>query len=134
MIPDSEDSASFDLLPIWRKLAEERGWALAQYWLGGHYFMGDGVEQDYEEAVRWWTLSAEQGDEFSARELGDCYLYGTGVNRDLPQAYAWLWLSVAVRDMHGGRDAFKECEKLMSAEEISEAKVKIQRLKPKFSI
>ena len=40
----------------------EKGDAEAQYQLGCCYYEGDGVEQNYEQAVYWWTKSAEQGN------------------------------------------------------------------------
>ncbi len=39
----------------------EQGDADAQYMLGFMYLRGDGVPQDYQEAVKWYRLSAEQG-------------------------------------------------------------------------
>ena len=43
-----------------RKLAEQ-GDAAAQYNLGLMYDNGQGVPQDYAEAVKWYRLAAEQG-------------------------------------------------------------------------
>ena len=34
----------------------------AQYNLGIAYYEGEGVEQDYKQAVEWWKKSAEQGN------------------------------------------------------------------------
>ena len=34
----------------------------AQYNLSGMYENGEGVPQDYKQAVHWYTKSAEQGD------------------------------------------------------------------------
>ena len=45
----------------WYKLAAEQGHARAQYNLGAMYQNGEGVEEDYEEAVKWLTKAAEQG-------------------------------------------------------------------------
>jgi len=36
----------------------ESGDAKAQFDLGACYFKGDGVTQDYKEAVKWYTKSA----------------------------------------------------------------------------
>ena len=33
----------------------------AQYNIAGKYFKGEGVLQDYAEAVKWYRLAAEQG-------------------------------------------------------------------------
>lgn len=40
----------------------EQGYALAQGNLGLMYENGQGVAQDYQEAVRWYRLAAEQGN------------------------------------------------------------------------
>ncbi len=43
------------------KSLAEQGNALAQSILGGMYDEGQGVPQDYAEAVRWYRRAAEQG-------------------------------------------------------------------------
>ncbi len=45
----------------WRPLAKQ-GDADAQYNLVIMYSSGEGVPQDYAEAVRWYRKAAEQGD------------------------------------------------------------------------
>ena len=49
-------------------MAAKQGHTQAQYNLGVCYANSQGVEQDYEEAAKWWTKSAEQGyaDSFDA--------------------------------------------------------------------
>ncbi len=44
------------------KAAAEQGCALAQNYLGICYYLGKGVEKDYNEAVKWIGLAAQQGD------------------------------------------------------------------------
>lgn len=39
----------------------EQGYADAQYSLGLCYAKGDGVPQDYKQAVYWYSKAAEQG-------------------------------------------------------------------------
>ena len=51
------------------RLSAEQGYAEAQFNLGLKYFNGQGVPQDYKEAVRWYRLSAEQGDEGAQNHL-----------------------------------------------------------------
>ena len=48
----------------------ERGNASAQYNLGVMYAKGQGVRQDYAEAVRWYRRAAEQGDVQAQSNLG----------------------------------------------------------------
>ena len=51
------------------KKRAEAGDAKAQYILGCYY--GYGVEQNFEEAVKWYRLAAEQGD-IDAKEALRC--------------------------------------------------------------
>ncbi len=46
------------------------GWPAAQTELGRRYFEGEGVEQNYAEAVKWFLLAAEQGDKKALDWLG----------------------------------------------------------------
>ena len=43
------------------------------------YYKGEGVAQDYQEAVKWYRLAAEQGDEDAQNNLAVMYQNGTGV-------------------------------------------------------
>ena len=47
-------------LEEWLPIAEQ-GHAAAQKHLGTMYEFGQGVSQDYAEAVKWYRLAAEQG-------------------------------------------------------------------------
>ena len=49
---------------------------------GVRYYNGDGVTQDYSEAVRLFRMAAEQGNEDAQNNLGGCYLSGLGVAQD----------------------------------------------------
>ena len=40
----------------------EQGYTEAQYNLGRCYYNGEGVSQDYTQAVYWWSKAAEQGN------------------------------------------------------------------------
>ena len=63
---------------------------LAQYGLGYMYYEGQGVPQDYEEAVKWYRLAAEQGDAEAQCGLGEMYYGGEGVPQDYAEAIR-LW-------------------------------------------
>ena len=67
--------------------------AYAQYNLGVCYEYGKGVEQDYEEAVRYYRLAAEQGFADAQDNLGYCYLYGNGVEQDYEEALKYFTLA-----------------------------------------
>ena len=99
-----------------------QGSAPAQFRLGGLYFKGEGVTEDYEETVKWFRKAAEQGhasaqtalgwlccvavlmrrqDELDARTSqlfgGEGYTppKGEWIECDVVEAYAWLSLAVA---------------------------------------
>ena len=65
------------------------GDADAQYNLGLMYLKGQGVPQDYAQAVTWWRQAAEQGDAAAQSDLGVMYATGQGVPQDDAQAVAW---------------------------------------------
>ena len=62
----------------------EAGYDVAQFNLGVMYDNGQGVLQDYKEAVKWYRLAAEQGYADAQYNLGVMYDNGEGV----PQDYA----------------------------------------------
>jgi hypothetical protein len=80
-----------------RKVAEH-GDPAAQFSLGARYATGEGVTQDYTEAVRWFTLAAEQGHILAQATLGAYYWAGRGVPQDLTKAYYWSVLAQAGGD------------------------------------
>ena len=64
---------------LMRKLAEQ-GLAVAQYNVGLFYQTGQGVAQNYTEAMRWYRKAAEQGNVDAQFNLGDMYVFGNGVS------------------------------------------------------
>ena len=77
-----------------RQLAES-GDAAAQFSMGTHYAIGDGVQLDSAEAARWFTKAAEQGHVIAQDAMGAYYEAGRGVPRDLHKAYFWSLLGRA---------------------------------------
>lgn len=67
----------------------EQGNADAQYELGWNYENGNGVEQNLEEAVKWYRKAAEQGHCYAQFNLGVCYENGDGVEEDYEEAIKW---------------------------------------------
>ncbi len=70
-------------------MAAEQGYSGAQNNLGTCYLGGEGVEQNYEEAVRWYSLAAEQENAYAQCNLGNCYKDGKGVEQDKDKAIEW---------------------------------------------
>src|SRR5258708_34225129 len=62
---------------------------MAQSDLGFRYFKGQGVPQDYAEAVRWYRKAAEKGDAKAQYGLGFMYREGQGVPQDYAEAVRW---------------------------------------------
>jgi putative methionine-R-sulfoxide reductase with GAF domain len=80
-----------------RRVAEQ-GDPAAQFSLGARYATGEEVQQDYTEAVRWFTKAAEQGHILAQATLGAYYWAGRGVPQDLTKAYYWSVLAQAGGD------------------------------------
>ena len=67
---------------IFMSLAEQ-GNASTQYNLGGRYSNGQGVPQDYKQAISWYHKAAVQGDASAQYSLGVIYDKGRGSHRIL---------------------------------------------------
>ena len=75
-----------DNVPDFKKTlqAAEQGYAKAQFNLGLIYYNGQGVRQDYTQAVQWYRKAAEQGDAKAQYNLGVMYDNGQGVRMQKP--------------------------------------------------
>ena len=72
------------------RLHAEQGDAGAQYYLGLMYVYGDGVPQDYAEALpTWYRRAAEQGVARAQYYLGLMYVYGFVVPQNYTKAADW---------------------------------------------
>ncbi|CBN86709.1 TPA: tetratricopeptide repeat protein [Neisseria lactamica] len=69
--------------------AAAQGNAAAQFNLGVMYENGQGVRQDYVQAVQWYRKASEQGDAQAQFNLGGMYAEGRGVRQDLALAQEW---------------------------------------------
>ena len=67
--------------------AAERGSAPAQFRLALCYEEGQGVSQDYAQAVYWYRQAAERGDAWAQFNLAICYAKGQGVSQDYGQPF-----------------------------------------------
>ena len=95
---------SFDEM---RKAAEE-GDAQAQSYLGVSYQTGQGVPQDYQEAVKWFRRAAIQNDTVAQCYLGFCFLSGQGVPQELGEAARWFREVILIRDTRND-DSTRSC-------------------------
>ena len=69
--------------------AAEHGDSNAQCKLGWMYSNGDEVEQNYEEAAKWFLRAAGQGNADAQHILGRMYRNGQGVEKDDVEASKW---------------------------------------------
>ena len=74
----------------WLTDADARGNGSAARQLGDMYAHGDGIAQDFAEAMRWYLKGAEDGDPKSMIALGLMYRNGEGVPVDYEKAAGWL--------------------------------------------
>jgi len=80
---DEDDYAT--AMSEWQPLAEG-GDADAQSNVGFMYANGQGVPQNYIEAVRWYRLAAQQGFADAQNNLGSMYENGRGVLQNYTEA------------------------------------------------
>ena len=59
---------------------------VAERMLGVAYDFGQGAQQNYTEAAKWYQLSADQGDAIAENNLGSLYEHGLGVPQDYSRA------------------------------------------------
>jgi Sel1 repeat len=62
----------------------------AQYQMGLHYADGEGVPQNFNEAMTWFAKASDAGNAKAQWKLALGYLKGIGVPRDERQAVVWL--------------------------------------------
>lgn len=103
----------------WQIVADS-GNAQAQSLLGLMHFFGQGVPQNYPEALRWLHLAAAQSEPKAQFKLGSIHANGQGVKRDKVRAAMWFILASS----SGHPKAQKELRKItaeFSPAEIQEA-------------
>lgn len=72
------------------KRSAENGHPIDQWVLGDHYWEGDGVERNYEEAVKWWSKSASQGYPEPMMRLTKASILGKGTPWNPFASLYWL--------------------------------------------
>ena len=70
-------------------LSAESGDAASQYQLGLLYDEGDGIEEDHEKALNWYSKSAEQGYAKAQANLSEIYLLDEGVDQNYEKGLYW---------------------------------------------
>jgi TPR repeat protein len=67
----------------------QAGDANSQFSLGFMYYLGRNVQQDYNEAAKWFTKSSAGGNAKAQYELGQMYENGQSVIQDYNTAFNW---------------------------------------------
>ena len=79
----------------WYMRAAKQGDWYGRLLVADCYFKGDGVKQDYKQAVKWYELAGTNPDKeilewnHAALQLAQCYMEGFGVKKDLERAAEW---------------------------------------------
>ena len=71
----------------------------AQLALGQKFYDCEDVEQNYEEAFRWFCMAADQGNAEAMYYLGNMFIHGLGVVQDVGKAAEWYGKSAEKGDM-----------------------------------
>lgn len=100
--------------------AAEEGHLRAQLMLGVLHEDGNGVIQDYEQALEWYRLAAMQGETVAMHRVGSMLRRGVGADKDLIAAYAWCNIAAARGHQEAAIDR-DQIGSLLSPEEIKEA-------------
>jgi len=67
--------------------------------IGFLYANGQGVPQDYAEAMRWYKKAADLGHTPAIFMIGVFYQFGKGVPKDEAQARVWMKKAAAMGDV-----------------------------------
>ena len=94
------------------------------------YLNGQGVPQDFVQAVKWYRLAADQGYASAQYNLGYMYSNGQGVPQDYVQAHKWYNLAAAQGDADGAKNR-DLVAKRMTPQQIERAQELARNWKPK---
>lgn len=86
--PDMEETMSQMMEELKEKLGQ--GYAGAQFRMGTMCYFGEGVEQNIQEAAKWYHKAARQGYAAAQEQLGFMYVHGDGVAVDYKEAEKWF--------------------------------------------
>ena len=97
--------------------------------IGSTHYNGEGVQQNFVEAMRWFRMAADRGHAKAQYNLGYQYAKGEGVPQDYVRAHMWANLAAAqgVTDASKNRDAVAA---QMTPAQIAEAQKLAREWKP----
>ena len=100
-----------------------KGDASAQSNLAGLYHDGQGVQQDFSQALKWYRLAAVQGMPKAQSNLGFMYANGEGVPQDFVRAHLWWDLAAMSGDADAAKNRDLAGEQLTPAQRDEAAKL-----------
>ena len=112
------------------KSQAEKGDTFHQFGLGDAYETGEGVPQNWVEAVKWYRKAAEKNYAAAQYFLGCDYLSGCGVPKDYVQAYKWFNLASS-QGYADSKEVLSFLEHRMTPEQIAEAQELSREFKPR---
>jgi len=101
-------------------LARE-GSSEAQLVIATMYKRGEGVAQNYNEAMSWYYAAAKQNNGVAQAALGAMYVDGKGAPADLREAYKWYYLAEKNKAPFSS-ETLSWIESQLTELEVSEAK------------
>ncbi len=90
---DSWELALADIKNSQKNIEAKKGDPEQQNRIGREYQMGQVVQQNDQEAVKWYRLAAEQGNSSGQSNLGSMYQNGRGVPQSDQEAVKWYRLA-----------------------------------------
>ena len=84
------------------------------------YANGQGVAQDYAQAVAWYRKAADQGNADAQLNLGVMYANGRGVAQDAVSAYALYNLSAS---NYSSQDNYATSNRQIISEHMTESQI-----------
>ena len=97
-------------LEYWQSAAS-LGDAEAMYNIGSYYYNGIGVNQNDNEAYRWFMMSASAGYAQAQFAIGGMYITGAGTSQNIEEGKRWFRLAAG----QGHQQAAAELNKLESS-------------------
>lgn len=91
------EQVATEMIDSIQKMAES-GNADFEYFYGGCFNEGWGVEVDFVKAMKWYRKAAEKNQKFSYNAIGNLYRTGSGVKADPNQALDWFKKGADVKD------------------------------------
>ncbi|KAF9922884.1 hypothetical protein FBU30_006981 [Linnemannia zychae] len=94
----------------WCLRVDSQGHRRTRYYLGVMYHKGQGVAQDYSQAMIWYQKSAELELAIAQRSIGAMYLKGQGTPKDYSLALKWFLKAAKQGDAEAEHSIGSLCE------------------------